>query len=168
SYARGSQADLMFQALNRREGVNLLAVPYKGVSATLAAAAAGEVQLATGGQNVIAPLVRAGKLKALAIAGSSRGSFLPQIRTTAEQGYPYALAALWYGLYAPAGTPEAVLRSIHRDVTAVLKDKDFAQKNLIDQGLTPVASSPEELARRTAADVRRTAELVQSMDIKPE
>lgn len=168
SFARGSQADLMFHAINKRERIDMLAVPYKGVSLSLGAAIAGDVKLASGGYGVVGQHFKAGKLKPLAMAGKSRDSFFPDVSTTAEQGFPYALASIWYGLYAPAGTPEAVLSKINQDVTSVLKDKEFAQKQMLNHGLTPVASTPLQLRERTASDVKTTADLVEAAGIKPE
>jgi tripartite-type tricarboxylate transporter receptor subunit TctC len=168
SFARGSQAELMIHAINKRERTDILTVPYKGVSLSLGAAIAGDVQLASGGYGVVGQHIKAGKLKPLAMAGRARDSFFPEVSTTAEQGAPYVLASIWYGLYAPAGTPEAVVRQISQDVRAVLQDREFAQKHMLANGLTPVASTPRELAERIAADVKLTAELVEAAGIKPE
>ena len=168
SFARGSQAELMIHAINKRERTDILTVPYKGVSLSIGAAIAGDVQLASGGYGVVGQHIKAGKLKPLAMAGRARDSFFPEVSTTAEQGAPYALASIWYGLYAPAGTPEAVVRQISQDVRAVLQDREFAQKHMLANGLTPVASTPGELAERIAADVKLTAELVEAAGIKPE
>ena len=168
SYARGSQADLMFHAINKREKTDMLAVPYKGVSLSVGAAIAGDVKLTSAGYGVVGQHIKAGKLKPLSMAGKSRDSFFPEVSTTAEQGFPYALASTWWGLYAPAGTPEAVIRKINQDVTAVLKDKEFAQKQMLNLGLTPVASTPQQLRDRIASDVKITADLVEAAGIKPE
>jgi tripartite-type tricarboxylate transporter receptor subunit TctC len=168
SFARGSQADLMIHAINKRERTDILTVPYKGVSLSIGAAIAGDVQLASGGYGVVGQHLKAGKLKPLAVAGKARDPFFPEVSTTAEQGAPYALASIWYGLYAPAGTPEAVVRQISQDVRAILQDREFAQKHMLANGLTPVASTPRELADRIASDVKLTAELVEAAGIKPE
>ncbi|KQW54271.1 Bug family tripartite tricarboxylate transporter substrate binding protein [Variovorax sp. Root411] len=168
SYAKGSQADLMVHSLNKREGLDILTVPYRGVAPTLNAAVAGEVTLAAGGYNVAGQLARGGKLKPLAMAGMTRNPFFPDVKTTAEQGFPYAVAGIWYGVYAPAGTPEAVVKKLSQDFADVVRNKDFAEKNLIQVGLTPVGGSPEELRQRIARDVTAVAEFVRSAGIKPE
>jgi len=168
SYAKGSQADLMIYRLNKQEGLDILTVPYKGVAPTLNAAVSGEVSLAAGGYNVAGQLAKGGRLKPLAIAGATRSHFFPDVKTTAEQGFPYALAGIWYGLYAPAGTPDAIVRKLNHDFADVLRNKDFAEKNLIQMGLTPVASSPDELRQRIARDVKSVAEFARSAGIKPE
>src|SRR4030095_16345785 len=102
SFARGSQADLMIHAINKRERIDILTVPYKGVSLSIGAAIAGDVQLASGGYGVVGQHFKAGKLKPLAMAGKARDSFFTDVSTTAEQGAPYALASIWYGLFVPA------------------------------------------------------------------
>lgn len=168
SYSKGSQTDLMFAEINHRESVDLMRVPYKGLAPTLAAAVSGEIQLATTGYSLGAPMVKAGRLKILGIAGKSRSPFFPDVATTAEQGFPYALSQTWYGLFAPAGTPEAIVNKISKDISEILNDKEFVQKNLIDRGYLPFGSTPQELRQRIRVDVQQTSDRVKTAGILPE
>jgi tripartite-type tricarboxylate transporter receptor subunit TctC len=168
SFSKGSQADLAFFALNKREGIDLLAVPYKGIGPLLAAMAGGEVQLGMGGTNVAEPLIQAKKLKVLAMTGTSRHPQFPNVKTATEQGFPYVVSRLWYGVFAPAGTPSAVVNKISRDIQAVLANKDFVEARITSRGIRPLSGKAEDLAKRIAEDVARSEQGFKEADIKPE
>jgi tripartite-type tricarboxylate transporter receptor subunit TctC len=168
SFSKGSQADLAFLALNKHEGIDLLAVPYKGVAPVLAAMAGGEIQLGMGGTNVAEPLIQAKKLKVLAMTGSSRHPQFPNVKTATEQGFPYLISRLWYGVFAPAGTPSAVVNKISADIQAVLANKEFVETKLASRGIRPLSGNAEDLAKRIAEDVARSEQGFKEAGIKPE
>ncbi|CAN5639393.1 tripartite tricarboxylate transporter substrate binding protein [soil metagenome] len=147
SYGNGSQPHLLYETFKVHESVDLLHVPYKGITPVLAALAGGEVMLGTGSVAVAAPLIAAGKIKPLSVAGPTRLPQYPDVPTTAEQGYPYLQTSIWYGLFAPAGTPAAVIDKIAADVKAILSDPVFAQKQAVSKGLSVVASDGAQLRR---------------------
>lgn len=166
SFGDGSQPVLVYGMLNKREGLDLVHVPYKGVAPMIAAIVAGEVQLATGSPGVAGELLRGNRLKPLAIAGRRRAAQFPDVPTTAEQGFPYLRASIWYGLFAPAGTSPAIINKLNADITAVLKNRAFTEKQATSRGLQMVASSPEEFAARIRDDVVSTEEMVRAANIK--
>jgi len=168
SFSKGSQADLAFFALNKREGIDLLAVPYKGVGPLLAAMAGGEIQLGMGGTNVAEPLIQAKKLKVLAMTGSSRHPQFPNVKTATEQGFPYLISRLWYGVFAPAGTPSPVVNKISADIQAVLANKEFVETKIASRGIRPLSGTAEDLAKRIAEDVARGEQAFKDAGIKPE
>jgi len=168
SFSKGSQADLAFFAMNKREGIDLLAVPYKGIGPLLAAMAGGEVQLGMGGTNVAEPLIQAKKLKVLAMTGTSRHPQFPNVKTATEQGFPYVISRLWYGVFAPAGTPSAVVNKISTDIQAVLANKDFVEARITSRGIRPLSGKAEDLAKRIAEDVARSEQGFKEAGIKPE
>jgi tripartite-type tricarboxylate transporter receptor subunit TctC len=168
SFAKGSQADLVYATLNRREGIDLLQVPYKGVAPALTATMGGEVQLTTAGLSVAGGMLSGGRLKALAIAGSQRNPQFPDVPTAAEQGFPYVVASVWYGLFAPARTPAAIVEKINADVTAILKTPEFTAKQVQQRGLMLVAGGPQELTTRIRDDVAMTAEMVRNAGVTPD
>jgi tripartite-type tricarboxylate transporter receptor subunit TctC len=168
SFGVGSQPHLLFGYLNKREGLDLVHVPYKGIAPLLTAIIAGEVPLATGSAGVAGGMLKAGRMKALAIAGAKRSAQFPDVPTTAEQGYPYLRASIWYGLFAPAGTPQPVIDKINTDVVKLLRDPAFSEKQATSKGLDVVASTPQELAAMIREEVAATAEMVKAADIKPE
>jgi tripartite-type tricarboxylate transporter receptor subunit TctC len=168
SFGDGSQPVLVFGMLNQREGLNINHVPYRGVAPLMIATVAGEVQLATASASVAGELLKANRIKALATAGKKRSPQFPDVPTTAEQGYPYLRASVWYGLFAPAGTPPEIVKKIHADVTAILKKPAFAQKHGASKGLQVVASTPKEFSDRIREDVATTGEMVRAANIKPQ
>jgi tripartite-type tricarboxylate transporter receptor subunit TctC len=168
SFGNGSQPHLLFETLAVRENVKLLHVPYKGVTPMLTALAGGEVMLGTGSAAVAAPLIAAGKIKPIAVAGASRMSSYGQTATSTEQGYPYVKTSIWYGLFTPAGTPAAVVEKIHTDVRSVLMDASFAEKQVTSKGLSVVAGDSAQLRRVIQEESRLTAEQVKAAGVTPE
>jgi len=168
SFGNGSQPHLIYETLNKREGLDLLHVPYKGISPNITALIAGEVQLATGSAAVASELLKSGRVKALAIAGKRRAGQFPNVPTTAEEGYPYLLASIWYGLFAPAGTPPAIVEKIGNDVRAILKTPAFTEKHITGRGLDLVASSAGELAATIKEETATVGEMIRAAGVQPE
>lgn len=164
----GSHPNLLFETIGKREGVQFLHVPYKGIAPMTNAAMSGEVQIATGSPAAVGSLVRAGKVKALAIGGLHRSDLFPNVPTIAESGYPYADFVIWFGLFAPGGTSARLVERISRDVTSVAKRPDFTEKYITAFGLDLVADTPAEFAAAIRADVKITAEMVKAAGVQPE
>ena len=111
SYGSGSQPHLAGEMLKNKAGIDLVHVPYKGISLAVPAVMAGEVQLTFAGIATSMPQLKAGRIKALAIGGASRSPLLPQVPTFTELGLPEVETHAWFGLFLPAGSPtEAVTR----------------------------------------------------------
>jgi tripartite-type tricarboxylate transporter receptor subunit TctC len=159
-----------FPANDLRElvALDLLHVPYKGIAPLITATIAGEVMLSTGSAGVAGELLKAGRLKALAIAGKRRAGQFPNVPTTAEQGHPYLLATIWYGLFAPAATPAAVVEKIGDEVRALLKTPAFAEKHVLSKGLEVVASTPEELAAVIRDETLSVGEMIRAAGVQAE
>ena len=168
SFGVGSQPQLAFETVKKREGVDLLHVPYKGVAPLITAITAGEVMLTTGSGSVAGELLRAGKLRALAIAGTRRSAQFPDVPTTAEQGFPYLQVSIWYGLFAPAGTPPAALERIGDEVRALLRTPAFAERHVTGRGLEVVASSARDLARVVQDESAIAAEMIRAANVQAE
>ena len=168
SYGIGTQPHLLFETIGKREGVQLLHVPYKGVMPDVTATVAGEVQLTLAAPAVAGQMVKAGKVKALAIGGLQRSSLFPDVPTIAESGYTYVDAVLWWGVFAPKGASAQLVERLNRDFTSIARRPDFAQKYIAAQGLDLVAGSPSEFAAQISADVKVTGEMVKAAGVKPE
>lgn len=168
SYGNGTQPNLLLEMVKNREGVDLLHVPYKGIAPAILAITSGEVQLTVSSPAGVLNSIKAGKLKALAIADAKRARDLPSVPTTAEAGFPYATASVWFGLFAPAGTPQAAVDRIARDVATVAKRPDFLDAQILARGLDLVANTPAEFRLAIAEEVAGTAEMVKSAKIQPE
>ena len=168
SYGNGSQPQLAFELLNNREKLEIVHIPYKGIAPLLTALSAGEVDLATGSANVAMGLIKGGKVKPLAAAGKDRLAQFPDLPTTAELGFPWLNVSIWYGVFAPAGTPAAIVAKISEDVRAVLRTPAFAERHATSKGLEVVASSPQDVAGVVRDEVAVLAEMVRAARIEPE
>jgi len=168
SFAMGSQPHLTFELLKQRESIDLLHVPYNGVAPLMTALGGGTVHLTTVSVNVATPLIQAGKIKPIAVAGRQRVPQFPDVKTTAETGQPYLLTSIWYGLFAPAGTPADVVGKIQRDVKEVLSKPEFAESHATSKGLRVVASTPQELARTIQEESDLVAGIVKAAGIEPQ
>ena len=168
SYGSGSQPHLAMEMFKSQAGVDIVHVPYKGIPQAVPAALAGEVQLTFSGAASSQALIKAGKLKALAIGGKTRLALLPDIPTFTESGFPDVPANAWFGLFVPAGTPRDIVMKLHAEVTRILKDPEFVQKEIMAKGYEVVASTPEEFAGFLVTDSARNARAVKISGAKAE
>ena len=168
SFGIGTTAHLMFETIGKREAVQFLHVPYKGIMPDVIAVAGGEVQLTLASPATAGPMVRAGKIKALAIGGQKRSSLFPDLPTVAEAGYPYVDSVIWWGIFAPGGTSGQLVDRIYHDVTDIVKRPDFVEKYLTKFGIDLVASTPAEMAATIRDDVKITDEMVKAAGVKPQ
>ena len=157
SYGVGSQPHLAMEIFKSQAGIDIVHVPYKGIPQAVPAAIAGEVQLTFSGAASSQAHIKAGRLKALAIGGVKRLGLAPDVPTFAEAGFPDVPANAWFGLFAPAGTPREVIATLHAEVTRILKDPEFMQKEIVAKGYELVAGTPEEFAAFLVADSKRNA-----------
>jgi tripartite-type tricarboxylate transporter receptor subunit TctC len=149
-------------------GINSTHVPYKGGGPMAAAVVANEVQWAISPAAALVGLIRAGRLRAIAISSAKRSPILPELPTVAEAGVPGYDFGSWNGVLAPVGTPRAIVNQVHgvmRKVAALQEVKDqFAA-----QGLAPTASeSPEEFAKMIRTDYATIGKVVKAAGIKAE
>ena len=144
SYGSGSQPHLSGEMLKNKAGIDLVHVPYKGISLAVPAVMAGEVQLTFAGIATSMPQLKAGRIKAIAIGGTQRSALLPQVPTFSELGYPEVETHAWFGLFLPVGSPPEAVGKIYRDLKKIIEEPDFRQKQLIEKGYEVVGSSPEE------------------------
>jgi tripartite-type tricarboxylate transporter receptor subunit TctC len=168
SYGSGSQPHLAGEMLKNKAGIDLVHVPYKGISLAVPAVMAGEVQLTFAGIATSMPQLKGGRIKALAIGGSARSALLPNVPTFAELGLPEVETHAWFGLFLPAGSPkEAVLR-IYQDSRKLLDEPDFRQKQLVEKGYEVVGSSPDDFVNYLKKDSESRARAVRISGAKAE
>ncbi|CAG0948940.1 hypothetical protein BURK1_00072 [Burkholderiales bacterium] len=158
-YGSGSSTFMFATELfARRSGADLRHVPYNGVPPVVAALLAGDVQVGLVNLPPAIAHIRAGRLRALAVTGSAREATLPDVPTLAEAGVTRYEFAVWVGAFAPAGTPADVVATLNAAIAKAL-DAPEVRDRLVDAGIVPVKSSPEELAET----VRRERALVQAV-----
>jgi tripartite-type tricarboxylate transporter receptor subunit TctC len=146
-------------------GVNLTHVPYKGGGPALQAVAGGEVQAIFEGIVTLAPQIKAGRLRALAVTGTARDAALPDVPTVAEAGLPAFQVNFWSGLVAPAGTPAEVVNALNGALRRALAGAD-ARETLVKFGLAPAGNSPAEFARFIDTEIGRWDKVVQASGAK--
>ena len=159
SAGSGTTQHLAGELFKLRTGTNIVHVPYKGSAPSLTALISGDVQLSFVNPVAIGQHVRSGRLRALAVAGAKRTTFLPDLPTMKEAGVQGVEVPLWYGLLAPAGTPSEVVRALAAAVAKGAHSPDM-QKKLLDQGAEPVGNTPEEFQALLKEEVARWAEVV--------
>ena len=152
SYGSGSQPHLAAEMLKNKAGIDLVHVPYKGISLAVPAVMAGEVQLTFAGIATSMPQLKAGRIKALAIGGQARSPLLPQVPTFTELGFPEVETHAWFGLFLPAGSPAEAVQRIHQDTKKIIDESDFRQKQLVEKGYEVVGSSPAEFVNYLKKD----------------
>lgn len=135
-------------------GTQMTHVPYKGGAPALQAVAGGEVQVIFEGIVTLLPQIKAGRLRALAITGTTRDAALPEVPTVAEAGLPAFQVNFWSGLVAPAGTPPEVISTLNAALRKALAASD-TRDTLTKFGLTPASSSPAEFARFIDSEIVR-------------
>ncbi len=164
----GSMGHINVEAMKQSLGIDLLHVPYKGAGPALQATVSGEVPLTLAAYTGALPLVREGRLRALAVGSQKRAAQFPDVPTIGEAGGAAdCLLPTSWGFAAPAGTPKAVVDRINAELRRVLVLPDVVEK-IVQAGLEPSLGSAEELAAEMNDDVQRFAKLVKSIGIAPQ
>ena len=167
SIGRGSLSHLAMASLAIKAGVNVVHLPFAGSPAAVTALLRGDVQMAVLPAASVAPLAAEGKLKLLAVTSPKRSELLPDLPTLGEAGIAGVEADAWVGLIAPAGTSEAVLAKISKEVVAVLADGAVVEK-LKAQYMVPIANSPEAFKAVLKEEHDRWAPIIAAGGIKAE
>jgi tripartite-type tricarboxylate transporter receptor subunit TctC len=168
SYGNGSQPHLLYEMLKKETGVNIVQVPFKGIAPALTAVIAGETQMTLGGAATSAGHMKAGRLKALAISRPARLPSHPEVPTLVEAGFPGIDPRSWFGLFAPARTPSAIVERIQKATAAVIGAPDFKEKYIDAPGYTGVGQSPAEFAKFVADDMAYKKRLISVTGITAE
>ncbi|CAJ95636.1 Tripartite tricarboxylate transporter substrate binding protein [Cupriavidus necator] len=164
SWGIGSGGHLTMEALKMQTGMKLRHVPYKGVAQILTDMQGGVVKVAFVDTSSSLPLIRAGKLRALAISGTRRAPATPDVPTMTEQGYRFDTDS-WYGLFAPAGTSAAIVQRLNAEVTRLLADAPMRERFLqLNMGMAP-ARSAEQFAQTVRDDVGVWGKVIQANHI---
>ena len=164
SAAVGTSSHLTGELFAQATGVKFVHVPYKGTGFSLNALFTGEVQAAFLSTATTSVQVKAGKLKALALLSEKRFSATPEIPTSVEQGFTGLESYVWFGLYAPARTPRAIITKINRDVVAILRAGE-AREALLAQGAEAVPNTPEEFAAFQHSEIAKWSQVIRDAHI---
>nr|WP_314071218.1 tripartite tricarboxylate transporter substrate binding protein [uncultured Roseococcus sp.] len=160
----GSMHHMGAELLKLRAGIDMLHVPYRGTGETIRDLIAGRVQFYMNSPPPLTPLVRDGKLRALAVSSNERHPGLPDIPSAGEQGYPDMALNVWFAIYAPRGTPEAVTRLVSAKLDEVLADPAL-RRRAFEAGALVAPLGPEAMAQRLARETAGWAEVVRAANI---
>lgn len=165
SCGNGTPQHLAGEMLARAAGASLQHVPYKGCGPALTDVTAGQVAMGVVTASSAAPLIAAGKLRALAVTSPARSPLMPTVPTVAEQGVQGYALDQWHGLLAPAATPPAVVAKLNAAVAQIVQ-RPAMQAALREQGFTPATSTPREFHDMIAADMRRYGALTAAIGLR--
>ncbi len=164
----GSPGHMVGEMFKRELGLDLMNhVPYKGNAPATLSVVSGETQVFFGALPGSLQHIRAGKLKPLAVMSRERSKFIPEVPTAVELGYPKLLASNWFGLIAPAGTPPAIVERLHRELTAIVAEREFAER-IEKMALVPLMATPEQMRNMIRTEGAAWAAVVRAANIKIE
>lgn len=170
SYASGgagSPGHLSTEQFKTAAGIQMLHIPYKGPAPAMQDVMGGQVDCGFLAGPTVLPHVRSGKLVALAVSGSRRSSLLPEVPTVAESGYPGFDSTYSLVLFAPRGTPAAVIQTMHAAMSAALKSPDVVEK-LRTSDQVVVAESPADTVTRLTQDSNKWGEVARRINLRLE
>lgn len=165
SAGAGSAGHLAMEMFNMTAGIKMIHVPYKGAGAALADVMAGQVPIIFSSPLGTVPVVKSGRLRALATSGPKRMSALPEVPTIAEAALPGFGTASFLGIYGPPGLPREIVTRINGDVARII-DRPENREWLIRQGAEPGAGTPEQFAARIRTDVDRLGKVIRAIELK--
>jgi len=165
SAGNGSTSHLAGELLKKVTGIPLQHIPYKSAGNALTAVLAGEVPV-----SFLSPLtahaqLKAGKVKALAVSSTERFPGAPDVPSAAEAGIPGMQIKLWFGLFAPAKTPRAIVAKLNREIGDILRAPE-TQEQLLKQGVAPTPSTPEELGDWVKSELAKWTPIIRESGIK--
>ncbi len=158
---------LSMELLKLRMGLNIQHVPYKGGAPAITDMIAGQIQFLISGPPGVLPHIKAGRLKAMATTSAKRSPGLPDTPTFIEAGVPGFDTSEWYGVFAPAGMPRAVLEKLSREIARVVKLPDVSEK-LSLQGAIPVGSNADDFAQFVKAEMNLWGNVAKKIGLKPD
>ena len=150
-----------------KAGIKVVHVPYKGAGPALVGLLSGNVNLLFANPGVFVPHLKAGRLRAIGVASLERIAILPDVPTMNESGFPGFQSGSWYGLLAPALTPDPIIRFMHAATIKVLKMPDIVAR-LATDGAVPVGNTPQQFAKEIRDDTVMWAKVIKEAGIKAE
>ena len=168
SYAsggNGSSAHMSMELFKAMSGVDIQHVPYKGSSPALTDVMAGQVAVFIGNMPPTVPLVKAGKLRALAVTTKARSALMPELPTISEAGLPGFETVAWFGVLAPTGTPPEIVKKLSTEIGKIARSPEMREK-LLAMGAEPIGGTPGEFKAVIDSDIAKWKALAQKEGIK--
>jgi tripartite-type tricarboxylate transporter receptor subunit TctC len=165
SSGSGGGTHLAGELFNMQAGTKLLHVPYKGSAPAMTDLLGGQVQFMFSDAPTALPQIKAGKVRAIAVASAQRSALLPDVPTVVESGLPGYEAYSWAGFLAPAGTPKDVVQRLSADIGKALSDPQVKQR-LYDAGAEAAPTTPEAFGKMLHTEIAKWTKVVRTADIK--
>ena len=162
----GSPPHLSAEIFKSMTGINMLHVPYKGVTPAMMDTVAGQVQMLISVIPAVLSTVKAGKVRALGVTSAKRSRFVPDIPAIAEAVPGYEFIG-WYSFVAPAGTPARIVNKLNAEIASILKTPEFRER-LAALGAEPISSTPQELAAYMRVQTEKMRKAVQDSGARPD
>jgi tripartite-type tricarboxylate transporter receptor subunit TctC len=167
SLGNGTIQHLANELFKSMAGVDITHVPYKGSGPSTMSVVSGETSMTIDTVYLMGPLIKAGRLRALASAGAQRSTLAPDTPTLAEAGLPGYAVSTWVGLLAPAGTPAEVIRKWNQHLEQMLANPEVRAQQ-VSQGMQPSGSTPEQFGELIRSEVSRWARVARQAGLSPE
>ncbi|MCA3069738.1 MAG: tripartite tricarboxylate transporter substrate binding protein [Rhodocyclaceae bacterium] len=165
STGSGGTSHLMGELLKSMAGIDVIHVPYKGLSPALTEVIGGQIQYSFGSWSTVGPFVKAGKLRALAVTSAKRSPVTPDLPTIAEEGFKGYDATPWWGIAGPGGIPRPLLARINTGVRTAMASSEMKERFAI-QGIEIATGTPEAFLALVKSEIDRWAKIVKTAGIK--
>jgi len=167
SGGNGTPQHLVLEMFKAATGADLNHIPYKGGAPAVSDLLGGQTDFMFSLSSELLPLIKSGKLRALAVTTEGRLALLPEVATTSELGFPGVVATGWNGLMVPAGTPNEIIAKMNAEVTRIMS-VDAMKSRMVEQGFLPITMSVPETARFIDADAERWRKVIRDANVKTE
>ena len=165
SAGNGTSQHLSAELFKTMTGIDMVHIPYKGSAPAIQDVIGGQVPLMFDTTVVAGPFIQSGKVRPLAVTSAKRVASLPDVPTMAEAGVPGYEVVSWQAMFAPAGTPSAIVQRLQTEVAAILKQPDV-QERFAKLGVDPSGMAPQQLAEFQAAEIAKWAKVVKAANVK--
>ena len=165
SSGNGTISHLTGEMFNTLNATQITHIPYKGSAFVFPDLISGQISMMFDSTISISPLLKSGKIRALAVTGAKRSKIMPELPTVAESGYPGFESTNWFGFFAPVATPKEIIARLHAAAVKVLAGAEL-QERFAKQGAEVVANKPDEAAAMLKADIAKWAEVAKRSGAK--
>jgi len=166
SIGNGTLGHLLLVLAQQSGGFKVTHAPYRGGGPMVQDVLGGQIELGIGSVALLAPQVRGGKMRAVAVTGEKRSQVLPDVPTLAEQGFPGLTALAWWGIFAPAGTPKPILDKFHAALVKAFNLPDVRKTLTETLGMDLAVSTPDQLQKWLAGEMQRWGKVVKDNGIR--
>jgi tripartite-type tricarboxylate transporter receptor subunit TctC len=160
-YGQGTTPHLVGGLFKQETGIELSFVPYKGGAQAVTDMLGGHIQMNIGTSSTLKPLIRDGRLRALAVTGAKRMPELLEVPTMSESGYPNVTSAIYYGVFGPAGLPANIVQRINESANLSLKSPELVAK-MAELGFQPEGGSSQDFATLLAGEMKKWLPIVKA------